>query len=120
MIFAHALGSNMDNLDQYFTDPIPHSALSIFRHNLKFVVLYQIPFLGFILYLYSLVVISVALGFYTVIYNTPLLYHLPLEMFALTLCLSLSFSLSFSKRLQGFALATLCLLLASILEFYVR
>lgn len=110
----------MNNLEQYFTDPIPLSALAIFSHNLKFVILYQIPLLGFVLYLYSLVIVSVALGFYTALFNVPLLYHFPLELFALTLCLSLSLSPSVSKRLQGSVLAILLLFVASILEFYVR
>ncbi len=79
------------NLSNFFDAPLPSDVYAIFFHNLKFIVVYSIPFVGHLYYVYSFLIIFITIG---LSYNhlgfleTWIhLFHLPIEVFAFALVL---------------------------------
>lgn len=109
-------------LDIYFSDSLPTHFFQIFIHNLTFLIIYSIPFVGHIYYLYAFLVIFVAIGMHVNhlgLYNTLLkLWHLPIEIYAFSLMIDSSFK-PIKKRIKPSLTATLCLLISAIIEFYI-
>lgn len=116
------LTKNLD-LKHYFSDPPPSSWALIFTHNLKFLLYFRIPILGFLYFVYSFFIIFIAIGMafnhYGIFNTLQKMTHLPIEMLALCIPITLSFNLSLKKEVQYTLLAILLLFIASLLEFYI-
>ena len=106
-------------LDIYFSDALPTHFFQIFIHNLTFLIIFSIPFIG---HVYSFLIIFVAIGMHVNhlgLYNTLLkLWHLPIEVYAFSLMIDSSFK-PIKKRIKPILTATLCLLISAIIEFYI-
>lgn len=101
------------------TEPTPTFFLEIFFHNLLFIVIYSIPVLGFVYFMYSFTTIFIAIGLlFThigVVTTLARLWHLPLELFSFALVLTMKPK----TRIKPILIAVLMLFVASILEFYI-
>ena len=109
-------------LDIYFSDALPTHFFQIFIHNLTFLIIFSIPFIGHVYYMYSFLIIFVAIGMHVNhlgLFNTlGKLWHLPIEVYAFSLIIDSSFK-PIKKRIKPILTATLCLLISAIIEFYI-
>ena len=112
-------------MEPFLNDPLPKHALNIFYHNLSFVVLYSIPILGALSFLYSFSIIFAAIGlsfhWNGVAFTLNKLVHLPIELFALALMVvtSFQFRLKFKDRLVFATLAAGLLFISALIEFHL-
>jgi len=68
---------------------IPSSAYNIFQHNAKISFIYMIPYVGIIYYIWAFFITYITIGVYMTTYGVAAtlvhLWHLPLEVFALSM-----------------------------------
>lgn len=94
----------------------------IFLNNVKFLVIYAIPYFGLILYILSFgfiyILIGVSLDTMGLSYTLQKLIHLPLEVFALSLPLLIftSDKIKVNQRIKIAVISSVSLLLAAIIE----
>ena len=118
-IITYLLTNNRD-LTNFFTDPLPQSFYLLFLHNLSFFIIFSIPVLGHLYYLYVFIIIFISIGlsfsYRGILYTLLNLYHMPFEIMAFSIILKNS-----TKKLKErpFLLATCLLLFSALLEFYL-
>lgn len=107
------------NLSNFFDAPLPCDVYAIFFHNLKFIVVYSIPFVGHLYYVYSFLIIFTTIG---LSYNhlgfleTWIhLFHLPIEVFAFALVLQHNTK----PKIKLILISILLLALAAWIEFLI-
>lgn len=114
-----ALTYSLDISFSLITEPTPTSFFEIFFHNSLFIVIYAIPVLGFVYFVYSFIVIFIAIGLLFlnkgIIYTLLHLIHLPFELFAFALIISMG--INYKK--ENFLIAVVTLFVAALIEFYV-
>lgn len=111
------------NLSEHFTQDIPQSWTLIFKHNLKIYLLFCIPLIAIVHYIYAFFIVFVSIGLafshMGIFQSLVQLKHLPLELYALTIPIVMMHQKKpWRTKGKNLCLGTLILLFASWLEFY--
>lgn len=119
------LVTRSNNLTDYFQGTLPNSAFHILKHNIVFLVYFRIPIFGILYYVYSFVMtfifIGLSISHQGFLFTMMRLKHLPLELLALSIPVTMSFSrkLNLKKELFYSLVATCLLIVAAIIEFHL-
>ncbi len=114
-----ALTYSLDISFSFITEPTPTSFFEIFFHNSIFIAIYAIPVFGFVYFVYSFTVIFIAIGLLFlnkgILYTLIHLIHLPFELFAFALVISMG--INYERK--NFFIAIAVLFISAFIEFYI-
>lgn len=111
------------DLTHHFKQEIPTSWFDIFKHNCYIYILFCIPLFSIIQYFYSFFIIFVSIGLVFshigILQSLWNLKHLPIELFALSIPITVIHSKSsFKDKCKDLAIGVFILVLSSWIEFY--